>query len=330
MKVIVTGASTPLGQKVIEQLGCTPEVTLVLAVDKERSRQDGGGRGPVLHCAVDLSRRREAHDLVWGLARERSIDTIIHAAQHRAAADEGKQVHRQNVETTRHLLDACTGHVSIRRFVLRSFAEVYATAEATTQLLTEADPLDFDPGTPQWVRDRVEADLTAGSHVGPPLRVAVLRCAEVLAPGSGSQLWDYLSSRVCLRPAGFDPMINVLSLEDAAAALVAAARSSAVGAFNITGADTLPLSRAIAASERLDIAIPGHLMSPLYRLRRKLAGFEFRYDLNVRKFHLGGVLDGTRAREHLGYVPTHPVVWPRPWWRVLLERLAMNDASAGV
>ena len=193
-------------------------------------------------------------------------------------------------------------------------------------MLDEDDPLDFDPGSPQWVRDRVEADLTVCAHFGGRLKIAVLRCAELLAPDSGSQLWDYLSSRVCLRPLGFDPMLDVLSLDDAAAAFVAAAQHAQSGVFNIPGADRLPLSRAIAESLRLDIAVPGPLMSPLYRLRRMVADFDFRYDLNVRRFHLGGVLDGRRAHEAFGYVPRVPAQWPRPWWRRLLDELAADRA----
>jgi hypothetical protein len=68
--------------------------------------------------------------------------------------------------------------------------------------------------------------------------------------------------------------------------------------------------------------VPGPLLAPLYGLRRWIAGFEFRYDLNLRRFHFGGVIDGARARRSLGYVPSHPVLWPHAWWWTLLERLA--------
>ena len=44
--------------------------------------------------------------------------------------------------------------------------------------------------------------------------------------------------------------------------------------------------------------------------------------MNLRRFHFGGVLDGTRARTELGFAPRTPVRWPAPWWRLLLERLA--------
>jgi hypothetical protein len=123
-------------------------------------------------------------------------------------------------------------------------------------------------------------------------------------------------------------MINVLSLEDAALAVAAAVTRPAIGVFNIPGYDTLPLSCAIAEAGRWQVPVPGPMMAPLYKLRRALAGFEFRYELNARRFHFGGVLDGRRARTELGYVPMFAVRWPHPWYRTLLERLGGLRAEA--
>ena len=322
MKVMVTGATTSLGAAIVDHLLASRDVELVLAVGLE----PGAARGPngdrIIYHSADLTHTRNVHDLVWGIARDLGISAIVHGMQHRRAGDRGRAVHRQNVESTRDLLAACADHPTIRRFVFRSFGEVYALRAMSSDLIDEEAPLDFDPSAPQWLRDRVEADLVVCAHAAGPLEIAVLRCAEILAPGVGSQLWDYLSSRVCLRPLGFDPMINILSLDDAAAAFGAAVESPAVGAFNIPGHDTLPLSRAIAESVRIAIPVPGPLMSPLYRLRRLLAGYDFRYDINAHRFHFGGVLDGHRARLELGFVPRVPVHWPHPWWRELIDSLA--------
>jgi UDP-glucose 4-epimerase len=320
MRVLVTGATTPLGRALIDQLVSSQDCGLVIAVGHE-PKLDHPWHNGVLYRPVDLTRGRQVHDLICGDVVEHGVDTVVHMAQHRATHDGGRKVHAQNVTATRELMLRCMDHPTIRRFVYRSFAEVYALEHATSDLLDEDAALDFDPAAPQWLRDRIEADLTMCSHFGGSLQIAVLRCAEILAADSGSQLWDYLSSRVCLRPLGFDPMLNVLSLEDAVAAIAAAARSAHTGVFNIPGADTLPLSRAIAETVRLDVPVPGPLMAPLYGLRKWVAGFDFRYDLNLRRFHFGGVIDGVRARRLLGYVPSHPVQWPRSWWRLLLERL---------
>ena len=104
-----------------------------------------------------------------------------------------------------------------------------------------------------------------------------MRCAEIFAPACGSQLWDYLESRVCLRPLGFDPIVNLLSVPDAVAAFTGALHARATGVFNIPGFDTLPLSRAIVEAGRADSPVPGPMLAPLYGLRRWIAGFEFRY-----------------------------------------------------
>lgn len=319
MRVLVTGATTPLGTALVRALLDAPDCDLVLAVGREPSLTVTDSE-QLVYRALDLTRPRVLHDVIWSDALERGIDVVVHAMHHRPSGDRGARVHAQNVEATRDLVLTCSEHPSIRRLVYRSYGEVYALG-ATSNLLDEDSPLDFDPAAPQWLRDRVEADLTVCAHFGSKLSIAVLRCAEILAADTGSQLWDYLQSRLCLRPVGFDPIINVLSVEDAVAALLAAARSSATGVFNIPGLDTLPLSSAIAACGRADIPVPGPMLAPLYGLRRWIAGFEFRYDMNVRRFHFGGVLDGARARRELGYVPVTAVQWPCSKWKLLLERL---------
>jgi UDP-glucose 4-epimerase len=312
MNVLVTGATTPLGRAVIERLLAEPEVGHVLAVGAEHwgpGLPSDGAR--FSYERTDLTRSRSVHDLLHGPAKAHGIDTVLHGVLHRAASDRGERVHAINVEATRMLVLACAHSPQIRRFVLRSGAEVYAIRSDEPNLLDEDHPLAFDPGAPQWLRDRVEADLVTCAQIGTATpAIAVLRCAEILAGGIGSQLWDYLGSRVCLRPLGFDPMINVLSIDDAVAAIVRALACDARGAFNIPGLDTLPLSRLIAHCGRRDLPLPGPLLAPLYRLRPRTVGWQFRYDLNLRRFHLGGILDGSRARAAFGYEPHHPITCP--------------------
>jgi UDP-glucose 4-epimerase len=101
-----------------------------------------------------------------------------------------------------------------------------------------------------------------------------MRCAELLAKGVGSELFDYLCAPVCLRPLGFDPMLDVMSLADAARALTAAAGSDARGVFNVPGKDVLPLSALIARAGRRTLPLPGGLLTPLYRLRARARGSE--------------------------------------------------------
>ncbi|MCE9575380.1 MAG: NAD-dependent epimerase/dehydratase family protein [Deltaproteobacteria bacterium] len=311
MRVLVTGATAPSGEALIRALLADRAIEHVLAVGLDAQPVLLPASPRLTYRACDLTRPRAAHDLLFGQGLALGIDAIVHGALHRRASDHGARVHAQNVETTRELLTASARHPTVRRFVFVGTAEVYALRAAEPTLLDEDAALEFDPGAPQWIRDRVEADLTVCAQLtASALRPIVLRCAEVIAPGAGSQLWDYLQSRVCLRPLGFDPMINVLSREDQVRAIQRALASPHVGVCNIAGAETWPLSAIVARWGRVGLPVPGPMLAPLYRLRSWTVGFEFRYDRNARRFHFGGVVDGRRAEDALGYRPTTPIAWP--------------------
>lgn len=310
--LLVTGAADPIGERVVRLLLEDSRVGRVIAVSGRPADTLALPRDERLTAIeVDLRKARQVQELLFGPARDQGIDVIVHTAMSRSATEEGTGVHAFNVEAVRGLIELSERHPTIRRLVMRSAAEVYQRQRDLPVLIGEDHPLNLEGNLPQWVRDRVEADITAATRMGMcPLQIAVLRMAEVLAPGTGSQLFDYLESAICFRPAGYDPMINVLTIDDAATALVRAVHSDAVGLFNVPGADTLPLSAAIHKWGRIGIPVPGAWMTPLYRWRSRFTGHDFRWGLNRRRFIYSGVLDGARARQVLGYVPCVPVQWP--------------------
>jgi len=311
--VLITGATTPIGEALVRRLSVSGKVDHILAVGfepREKSKAlDVLPRVSYQQC--DLTRARRTRTLMFGPARELGIDTVVHLAMHRRAALEGGATFRLNVEATRDLLALCERHPNVRRFVFRSFSEVYEVRPNRPSLIAEDHPLNLSRKVPQWIRDRVAADLGVCTRMGmSPLTMCVLRSAECLAPSLGSQIYDYLQSSVCLKPLGYDPMLNLLSLEDIAIALELSIHSEAQGIFNIPGADTLPLSEVIDRWGCTSLPLPGPVLSPLYRLRAAATGTDFRYDLNFWRFHFSGVLDGKRARDVLGYTPANPLYWP--------------------
>jgi len=305
--VLITGATQPLGRRLTELLLEAGEGP-VLAAGVE---PEGGFPAAVEYAAVDLTHTRQIRRLLFGPALDMGVTCVVNLAHHRRPGE--RRARKLHVEATRLMLRLSEAHPTITRFVHRSTAEVYAARSDRPDLLREDHAVNLSPDAPAWVRHRVEADLVACTQMGmSSLGVAVLRCAEILAPDMGSQLHDYLGSRICLRPMGFDPILNLLSLEDAAQAFALAVGSEESGIFNIPGADTLTLCRAIRAWGRDTVGVPGPLMGPLYRARRATRRTAFRYDLNRWRFHFNGVLDGARARGALGYEPRHPISWPGP------------------
>jgi len=312
-RVLVTGATTPLGVRFVQDLLADEQVGHVLALGVEDTPEGLPSSPKLTYAQSDLRRARHIRRLLGGPVAEHGIDTIVHTALHRSANDEGGSIHRLNVESTRLLLRLAAAAPQIKHFVYRSDAAVYRVRVSAPQVLREDHPLEHSPDAPQWVRDRVEADVVACTHMGlVDLRVMVLRCAEVFAPRMGSQLTDWVRARVSLRPVGFDPMVNLLSLGDASAALRAAVHSDAQAVINVPGADTLPLSALAQRHGRSCVTVPGPLMGPLYRLRTRRRSADFRYDLNAHRFHFSMVLDGRRAVDILGYRPSQRLSWPHP------------------
>lgn len=308
--VLVTGATTPIGATLVRGLLADPDLERVVAVGIEESGPGLPEDARLHYVRADLSRYRSAHDLLFGPVKRLGLEAVVHLGLHRRGRS-GLWPHILSVEATRMLLLLCERHPTLRRFIYRSYGEIYRIEHDQPNLISEDHPLELGADAPQRVRDRVEADLLVATRIGiSDLEIAVLRCAEILAPATGSQLWDYLQSLVCFRPLGFDPMLNVATVDDVARALHLALGSSAQGLFNVPGADTLPLSLLAKKWKRLGVPVPGPLLTPLYRLRTRAVGMEFRYDLNHRRFHFSGVLEGARARAVLGYEPGHPVAWP--------------------
>jgi UDP-glucose 4-epimerase len=309
-RVMVTGATTPIGVALVRALLDEPSVQQIVAVGREGEPAPAFPRSARLaYVATDLRRSRSLRSLLFGSARE--VDTVVHGALHRSAHRTGPQAHRLHADTARQLLQLCEEHPSIERLVLQSSGAIYRMDDRQPAIIDERQPLNLAPKAPQWIRDRVEADLTVCAWMGMSrTKLAVLRFAECLAPNMGGQLYDYLTAPVCFRPLGFDPVLNLLSLGDTVRALVCAVKADAEGVFNVPGRDTLPLSQAIRLWGHRGIPAPGPLMAPLYRARAFVTGSEFRYDINHWRFHLSGVLSGRRAREILGYEPLIGIDWP--------------------
>jgi len=144
-------------------------------------------------------------------------------------------------DTPDHLREALA-RGAYSRVVLRSHACVYGASPKNPGLLTEDRPSLLPPGSP----DRGWLDLEA--IVSAHANSAIVRLTNVLSPGEGDPLVDKLTSRAATAPAGRDPNLQFLALDDAAGLLAAACDSSATGIFNGAGEDSIPLKKVFAAA----------------------------------------------------------------------------------
>ena len=175
--VLVTGAAMPVGERLIRTLLNDSRVGHVMAVTG-----DAPSTFPIQESArlsviqVDLARHRRVHNLLFGAAKKKNIDVVVHNSMHRSAYAEGSSVHAFNVETLRACIAFSERHPTIRSLVVQSAADVYQVQRDLPILIEEDHPLNMAGHAPQWIRDRVEADVTACTRMGlSPLRITFSR-----------------------------------------------------------------------------------------------------------------------------------------------------------
>lgn len=294
---MVTAATTSLGRRVVAELAQHGRV-VGLRSPLEPTPQEGEAEA---HLA-DLTRSDDARKAIVGLAADSNVDTLVHLGSHGPATERPATA---NAKSTRLLLDAAEHVASIRTFVLRSTALLYRAHSDDPSIADERHPLDFSAGLSARHRDWLEADLAAVQRVAAStMRIAVLRLSALLAPDNASPLFDYLHGPRRLRPMGFDPMLNVLSIDDAARALALAARNAPRGVFNVAGAETLPLSELLHRLQLPSRPVPGAWIELLDALRRRPAT---PYAEVRALLHHGLVVDGRAAASAFGYRPAHPL-----------------------
>jgi UDP-glucose 4-epimerase len=215
----------------------------------------------------------------------------------------------------------------VRHVVLRSHVGVYGALPSNPIYLNEQRPL-MRQGLHGLLRDFVEVEQFANefSATRPELCLTTLRCAHLI--GCWSPLVAYLTHPSPPMLVGFDPCVQLLHLEDAAAAFALAAINPCAGAFNIASSDTLALSQAI----RLAGQQPQTIFEPLVQAstlfgQRNLLG-DWPYAVGFLRHSC--VVDIARAQQELGWTPTYAASELAPTLRLNGSAAHSADADAAL
>jgi UDP-glucose 4-epimerase len=293
-KVIITGIAGRLGRLLARRLH-RDLPGLVVGID----RRDFPGRPrDIEHIKVDL-RSKKARDIF----RAEDVRALIHMGLMHDPRMTQAEHHSWNIQGTARLLDACAIY-GVPKVIVLSSANVYGPRPDNPQFLTEDAPLNAGLDFPA-IRDLIEVDMLASSFFWKQQssETVILRPVHILG-GVRNAPSNYLRLPWVPTLLGFDPMVQVIHELDVVESIVRALTPGVRGIFNIVGPGEVPLSTILRELDKPSVPIPHPIakavLSTLWR--GKLTSFPVPEIDHIRFVCM---VDGTRAREQLGFKPRY-------------------------
>jgi len=242
-RVVVTSAGTPLGLAMLAAMRAMPGVEQVRGVtSNERHARPIGEELDVVPYVPD-------HRPFAEYLEKESIDTVIQCGLVPDRSGVGSLESEADVIATMCLGAAIAQPGStVRSWVLASSTAVYPIGSHSSLLQVESQELPREEET--LAASIVEAEAYARDVALrlPHVNVAILRLQQLAGAGVRGPLAALLARDPVPIPIGFDATIQLLHLDDAAAALAFAAREELSGVYNVASAGLIHWQEAVRAT----------------------------------------------------------------------------------
>jgi len=251
----VTGASGALGGALLQRLLARRDVSRVVVFDL---------RPPAVEHArlhfqpLDLTATSAGRTIGDALAQF-GVEALAHLPLLTAPADPAYAHEVEAIGTLRVL--AGLGPSAVRRVVMASTTSVYGASPHHPNHLPETAPL-LAKSRSRYLRDKVELERQAQSFQAahPERALTVLRFPPIVGPGVYDPFAYYLARRLAPVVLGFDPLVQLIHVDDALSAIERALFSALPGVFNVGSRGVLPLSAVLAGARVRRLPLP-HLFT---------------------------------------------------------------------
>lgn len=215
--IAITGISGFLGQRVHERLRLAGHT--VVGIDL---RVPAATEGLVFHEADVRSRPDVARAL-------RGVDAVVHLA---IAEHDGVPDHSVNVGGARVVVEAAV-EAGVDTLVVMSSAMVYGANPDNPVPLVEDAPVRADPAFTLVAQKVALEELVAPLLDGDGPRTVVLRPAMMVGTGAPNLLSSALQGSRVLAVRGHTPPVQLVHVDDVAAAIVLVLEEDVAGPFNV-------------------------------------------------------------------------------------------------
>lgn len=291
--VVLTGISGNLGRAVAKLLHKQEKL---IGIDR---RPFVGKPKDVEMFQLD-ARKKKVEDVF----RRHQVKAIIHMGIMHDPRMSAADHHSFNVLGTTRVLE-CAAKYGVKKLVVLSSADVYGPAPENSNFLTEDSPLMAASRFPS-VRDLIEVDMLAQGFFWrhPQIETVVMRPVHIVGPSIKNAPSNYLRIARPWKLAGFDPLVQLIHMEDVAAALAQALVPGRKGVYNVIGPGEVPLSKIFEELGRKPLSVPHPLARPLLStlFRYRLASFP---PEELDHIQFLGMVDGSRWAHETGWTSAH-------------------------
>lgn len=317
-RILITGLASFWGGQVAQHFEADPSVDVIVGIDTDE---------PVVELErTEFVRTDDSYSILARLIRSTQVDTVVHAGLVvNSALVPPRRLHEKNVIGTMNLLAALGSEDSrVTSLVVKSSALVYGASRRDPTWFGE-ESRRSRPARTGIERSLLEVEdyLRVFAEEYRAIKVAVLRCANVLGNDLVTLFSRALSMHLTPTIIGFDPQLQFVEQDDVVRAIEFAVTRELEGVYNVAGDGRLPWSevRAIAGHPPLYLSpvLTGLSTGVLGRLgllrvppealdllrfgrgidNRKLkrAGFEYRYTTSGAVRHF---IENVRLRRVVG------------------------------
>ena len=249
---------------------------------------------------VDI-RRRGVEDVF----RRRDLDAVIHLNIMHDPRTQAAEHHAFNIIGTQKVFNLCAEH-RVPKIIVLSSADVYGPDPSNNQFLQEDAPL---MGGQKFgmIRDLIALDMFCNTFFWrhPEIETVILRPVHIVGRVNNAAS-RFLRLERPITIMGFDPMLQVIHVEDVVTAIERALTPGVRGVYNIAGPSPVPLSLLLEKLGRQPVSLPEPIARSLLE-----AGWSLKLSNwpvpEVDHIKYVCMVDDSRAREQLGFAHRYSI-----------------------
>ena len=298
-RIAVTGSAGYLGSATVAALCSRPEVELVAGIDIAPTELRPRQTRRLISITHDI--RTSLLDVL----RDLDIQAVVHLAFLLRPTRDESLAADININATGRLLEDCEA-AGVGQFIYLSSTTVYGAGPERNRPAVEDDPVNPVRGFQYSVhKAAAERLILDHSRRNPNMRACILRGCGTMAAGAENFITQAFARRVLPVPAGADPEMQFLHLDDYKAIVVTALTRRANGIFNIAGNGTLRWRDLVRTVGAMALPLPAPILKGLIGLTWSLGLQNSSKPAGLNFIRYPWLASTEKVRRELGWQPTH-------------------------